>query len=50
MGPGDKHCEENITFENGTMKIKQTTGALRDLGPSDVIWFEIFLNYIRVKT
>lgn len=48
QGRGNRDREKIITFENGTMKIRQSTGTLRDFGPSDAIWSEAFLNYTTV--
>lgn len=44
-GREDKDREENITIENGLMKLKRVTGTLRDFGSSLDIWSEAFLNY-----
>lgn len=47
-GREDKDRDENITIENGQMKLKRVTGSLRDFGPNWEIWSESFLNYAMV--
>lgn len=47
-GREDKDRDENITFENGQIKIKKVTGTLRDFGNTIDIWSDGFLNYSMV--
>lgn len=47
-GREDKDRDENITIENGQMKLKRVTGSLRDFGPTWEIWSESFLNYTMI--
>ncbi|MCJ1427049.1 hypothetical protein MMC29_004952, partial [Sticta canariensis] len=44
-GRDDKDREENVTIENGVMKLKRATRNLCDFGPSLDTWSEAFLNY-----
>ena len=44
-GREDKDREENVTIENGQMKMKRVTGTLRDFGTTWDIWCESFINY-----
>lgn len=44
-GREDKDREENVTIENGQMKLKRVTGTLRDFGTTWDIWCESFINY-----
>lgn len=37
--------DENITIENGQMKLKRLTGTLCDSASSWDIWSEFFANY-----
>lgn len=39
-GREDKDRDENVTIENGQMKLKRVTGTLRDFGTSWDIWSE----------
>ena len=47
-GREDKDQEENVTIEQGVMKIKRATGTLRDFGSSLDIWSEAFINYAMI--
>lgn len=47
-GREDKDREENVTIENGQMKLKRVTGTLRDFGTSWDIWSESFINYTMI--
>ncbi|MCJ1464296.1 hypothetical protein MMC07_002909 [Pseudocyphellaria aurata] len=47
-GREDKYREENVTIENGQMKLKRATGNLRDFGATWDIWSEAFINYIMI--
>lgn len=44
-GREDKDREENVTIENGQIKLKRVTGTLRDFGTSWDIWSKSFINY-----
>lgn len=44
----DKDRDENITIENGQMRLKQVTGTLRDFGSTWDIWSKSFINYTMV--
>lgn len=47
-GREDKDRDENITIENGLMKLKRVTGTLRDFGSTWDIWSESFINYCMI--
>ena len=47
-GREDKDRDENITIENGMMRLKRVTGTLRDFGTTMEIWSEAFINYTMV--
>ena len=41
----DKDCKENVTIENGQMKVKRVTETLQDFGTTWDIWCKAFINY-----
>lgn len=47
-GREDKDREDNVTIENGLMKLKSATGSLRDFGRTWDIWSEAFINYTMI--
>lgn len=44
----DKDRDENITIENGVMKLKQATGTLRDFGSTWDICSKSFIDYCMI--
>lgn len=40
--------DENITVENGLMKLKRVTGILRDFGATWDIWSKSFIDYYMI--
>lgn len=47
-GREDKDREENVTIENGQMKLKPSNVHLRDFGTTWEIWSEAFINYCMI--
>ena len=44
----DKDREENVTIENGQMKVKRVTGTLQDFDTTWDIWCKSFINYLMI--